>query len=62
MRPSPLIRPFGPPSPRRGEESSRKLPAAAKSLLNCRDSAAGFFSPPGRRWREAPDEGASTNA
>ncbi|PDS81150.1 hypothetical protein CO667_00420 [Rhizobium sp. L43] len=41
---SPLIRPFGPPSPRgeKGTEASRHIP----------------FSPAGRRWRQ-PDEGAS---
>jgi len=62
MRPCPLIRPFGPPSPRRGEETSGKLHATTATLLNCLDGAAHFFSPPGRRWRKAPDEGASTNA
>ncbi|TAV64296.1 hypothetical protein ELH73_32200 [Rhizobium leguminosarum] len=39
---SPLIRPYGPPSPRgeKGTEASRHIP----------------FSPAGRRWRQ-PDEG-----
>ncbi|RUX90578.1 hypothetical protein EN935_31405 [Mesorhizobium sp. M7D.F.Ca.US.004.03.1.1] len=42
----PLIRPFGPPSPRWGEEVA--------------NGGACLFSPPGRRWPEGPHEGASS--
>ena len=62
MRPSPLIRPFGPPSPRRGEETSRAVANFRKVGEVSENIAPGFFSPPGRRWRAAPDEGASPNA
>ncbi len=56
MRPSPLIRPFGPPSPRRGEETSRAV-ANFRKVGEVSENIA-----PGRRWRAAPDEGASPNA
>ena len=48
MQPRPLIRRFAPRFLKVSEVSETAPP--------------GFFSPPGRRWREAPDEGASPNA
>ena len=62
MRPSRLIRRFAPPSPRRGEEICRADSPFLKACKVGEASAPGFFSPPGRRWRAAPDEGASPNA
>ena len=57
-RPSPLIRPFGPPSPRRGEETRGNTPDPTPGVMKICDGASHFFSPPGRRWPEGPDEGA----
>ena len=61
-RPCPLIRPCGPPSPRRGEETRGNVFASLTSVVKTCDGAARFFSPPGRRWREEPDEGARVMA
>ncbi|WP_245445326.1 endonuclease domain-containing protein [Agrobacterium rosae] len=58
-RPSPLIRPFGPPSPRRGEETGGTHITPNVNVAFGRKAAAEFFSPPGRRWPEGSDEGAS---
>ncbi|MGP4667304.1 endonuclease domain-containing protein [Agrobacterium pusense] len=55
---APLIRPFGPPSPRRGEETRGDVFAPTTGVIKICDGASHFFSPPGRRWRAAPDEGA----
>jgi len=62
MRLGPLIRPFGPPSPLRGEEICRVVADFRKVGEVSENSAPGFFSPPGRRWPEGSDEGASPNA
>ncbi len=54
----PLIRPFGPPSPRRVEEPLAIVFATPIDVMKTCDGASHFFSPPGRRWPEGPDEGA----
>ncbi len=59
---SPLIRPFGPPSPRRGEETRGNTLAPTTGVIKICDGASHFFSPPGRRWPEGPDEGARVMA
>ncbi|MCZ7495686.1 endonuclease domain-containing protein [Agrobacterium rhizogenes] len=59
----PLIRPFGPPSPRRGEETCGNVFATTTNdVIKTCDGASHFFSPPGRRWPEGPDEGARAMA
>ncbi|MFK0208665.1 hypothetical protein [Agrobacterium sp. NPDC090283] len=57
--PGPLIRPFGPPSPRRGEEARGNALTPTTGVIKICDGASHFFSPPGRRWPEGPDEGAT---
>ncbi|KJF66216.1 hypothetical protein RS75_19630 [Rhizobium nepotum 39/7] len=57
-KPCPLIRPCGPPSPRRGEEMGRNVADFYDVVERGENIAACFFSPPGRRWPEGPDEGA----
>ncbi|WP_236734411.1 endonuclease domain-containing protein [Agrobacterium tumefaciens] len=59
---APLIRPFGPPSPRRGEETRGETFSPLTHVAKICDGASDFFSPPGRRWPEGPDEGARVMA
>jgi len=57
---SPLIRPFGPPSPRRGEGTASWRAASCQSLSRYMRSCRLLpLLPSGRRWPEGPDGGAT---